>query len=52
MRTVVIYESVFGNSRQIAEAIAAGIRVSQPGSAVACVPVTTATAELVSGRTC
>ena len=49
MRTVVIYESVFGNSRQIAEAIAAGIRVSQPGSAVACVPVTTATAELVSG---
>jgi ferredoxin len=49
MRTVVIYESVFGNTRQIAEAIAAGIRVSQPGSEVACVPVTTATAELVSG---
>src|ERR1700747_229389 len=49
MRTVVIYESVFGNTRQIAEAIAAGIRVSQQGSEVACVPGTTATAELVSG---
>jgi hypothetical protein len=49
MRTVIIYESVFGNTRQIAEAIAAGIRVSQPGSVVDCVPVTRATADLVSG---
>ena len=49
MRTVIIYESVFGNTRQIAEAIAAGIRVSQPGSEVACVPVASATADLVRG---
>ena len=49
MRTVIVYESVFGNTRQIAEVIAAGIRVSQPGSEVACVPVTSATAGLVRG---
>jgi hypothetical protein len=49
MRTVIVYESVFGNTRQIAEAIAAGIRVSQQGSQVACVPVTSATADLVGG---
>ena len=49
MRTVIVYESVFGNTRQVAEAIAAGIRVSQPGSEVACVPVTSATADLVRG---
>lgn len=49
MRTVIVYESVFGNTRQIAEAVAAGIRVSQPGSEVACVPVASATAGLVSG---
>jgi len=49
MRTVIVYESVFGNTRQVAEAIAAGIRVSQPGSEVACVPVTSATADLARG---
>jgi hypothetical protein len=49
MRTVIVYESVFGNTRQVAEAIAGGIRVSQPGSEVACVPVTGATASLVRG---
>jgi hypothetical protein len=49
MRTVIVYESVFGNTRQIAEAIAAGIQVSQNGSEVVCVPVTGATASVVSG---
>jgi hypothetical protein len=49
MRTVIVYESVFGNTRQVAEAIAGGIRVSQPGSEVACVPVSGATASLVGG---
>ena len=47
MRTVIVYESVFGNTRQVAEAIAGGIRVSQPGSEVTCVPVAGATASLV-----
>ncbi|HEV8219993.1 MAG TPA: hypothetical protein VGQ05_07000 [Streptosporangiaceae bacterium] len=52
MRTVIVYESVFGNTRQVAEAIAGGIRVSQPGSEVACVPVSGATASLVGGPIC
>ncbi len=47
MRTVIVYESLFGNTHKIAEAIAAGIRGQQPGAEVACVPVAAGTAELI-----
>lgn len=49
MRTVIVYESVFGNTREIAEAIAAGVRDRRPGSEVACVPVAIADAGLING---
>lgn len=40
MRAVIVYESLFGNTRRIAEAIAEGIRSQQPAAEVICVPVT------------
>ncbi len=49
MRAVIVYESLFGNTRQIAEAIANGILARQPSADVACVPVAAATASLVQG---
>lgn len=36
MRVAVVYETVFGNTRQVAEAIAEGIRQTAPSAAVAC----------------
>jgi hypothetical protein len=39
MRTVIVYESLFGNTHKIAEAIAEGIRTQQPDAEVACVRV-------------
>jgi flavodoxin len=48
MRAVVVYESLFGNTHKIAEAIAAGIRAAQPDAEVACVPVAEGTAGLLS----
>ena len=47
MRTVIVYESVFSNTRQIAEAIAAGARAGQPDAEVLCVPVAEVSADLV-----
>ncbi len=38
MRVSVVYESLFGNTRTVAEAIAAGIRAAAPGATVECVP--------------
>lgn len=49
MRTVIVYESLFGNTRKIAEAIAEGIRTQQPDAEVACVPVAEGTAALTRG---
>jgi Flavodoxin len=49
MLTVIVYESLFGNTHKIAEAIAEGIRTRQPDAVVACVPVTEATAALIRG---
>jgi flavodoxin len=49
MRAVIVYESLFGNTRQVAEAIAKGILARHPGADVACVPVAAATAPLVQG---
>jgi hypothetical protein len=49
MDVVVVYESLFGNTRQIAEAIAAGVRQTDPVARVTVVPVAQATADLLSG---
>ena len=39
MRVTVVYESLFGNTRTLAEAIAAGVRGAAPGADVSCIPV-------------
>lgn len=46
MRAVVIYESMYGNTHAIADAIARGLR---PGSEVAVAPVAEASPELLDG---
>jgi Flavodoxin domain len=46
MRVVVVYESMFGNTRQIAQAIADGIG---PSHEVAVIPVRKATSEVIGG---
>lgn len=47
MRAIIIYESVFGDTHQIAEAIAEGIRTESPGADVACLPVSAGTAAML-----
>ena len=49
MRTVIVYESLFGNTHKIAEAIAEGIRTQQPDAEVACVPVADGSPALTGG---
>ncbi len=44
MEVVVVYESLFGNTRAIAEAVAAGIRSARPEISVVCAPVDDAVA--------
>lgn len=39
MRTVVVYESLFGNTREIADAIGEGIHTADPSGEVTCVGV-------------
>jgi len=39
MRTVIVYESLFGDTREIAEAIAGGVTQADPDGEVACVSV-------------
>jgi flavodoxin len=46
MRVVIVYESLFGNTRQIAEAIAEGIRGASPEAQVSCVRATEANREV------
>ncbi|MER5352146.1 flavodoxin domain-containing protein [Kitasatospora sp. NPDC002551] len=46
MHTVIVYESMYGNTREIAEAIAEGVHEADPGAAVDCLPVARASAEL------
>jgi len=46
MQTVIVYESVYGNTHAIAEAIADGVREARPGAAVSCVPVAEASTDL------
>lgn len=46
MRAVIVYESMYGNTHLIADAIASGL---EPGYEVTVVPVSTATRELLQG---
>jgi hypothetical protein len=47
MRAAVVYESLFGNTREIAEAVSDGIRTARPEAEVVCLPVTEASTDLV-----
>ncbi|MFE0462454.1 flavodoxin family protein [Kitasatospora sp. NPDC058965] len=46
MRAVIVYESVFGTTKEVAEEIAAGIHDAHPDAAVECVPVADADTDL------
>lgn len=46
MRAVIVYESMYGNTHLIADAIAKGM---EPGHEVTVIPVSTATRELLNG---
>ncbi|MFI8454615.1 flavodoxin family protein [Kitasatospora sp. NPDC085464] len=46
MHTVIVYESMYGNTREIAEAIAEGVHQADPGAAVDCLPVAEADADI------
>ena len=48
MQVLIVYESVFGNTHQVAGAIAEGIQDGVAGTVVNCVPVAGATADLVA----
>ncbi|MDH6706682.1 hypothetical protein P3T27_003409 [Kitasatospora sp. MAA19] len=39
MHTVIVYESMYGNTREIAQAIAEGVHQADPEAAVDCLPV-------------
>ena len=39
MRATVVYESLFGSTREVAEAVAEGLRAAAPGAVVDCRPV-------------
>ncbi|MGW4890888.1 flavodoxin family protein [Kitasatospora sp. NPDC004240] len=39
MRTVIVYESLYGNTREVAEAIAEGVHQADPRAEVDCLPV-------------
>ncbi len=49
MRVTVVYESLFGNTRTLAEAIAEGIRDAAAGAEVSCIPVAEAGPAAVEG---
>jgi len=46
MQALIVYESMYGNTRAIAEAIAEGVHEAEPDADVSCVPVSTAGPEL------
>ena len=47
MKVTVVYESMFGNTRKVAEAISDGVREADPDAYVECVAVGRAAAELI-----
>ncbi|MFD9130736.1 flavodoxin family protein [Kitasatospora sp. NPDC059571] len=48
MQAVIVYESIYGNTRQVAEAVAEGCRRARPDAAVQCVPAAEAGPELTA----
>ena len=48
MRTVVVYESMYGNTHLVADAIADGLRGGSPGADVVVMPVADATAQVLA----
>ncbi|MFD0273670.1 flavodoxin family protein [Kitasatospora sp. NPDC127111] len=46
MHTVIVYESLYGNTREIAEAIAEGVHQADPEASVDCLPVARADTEV------
>jgi Flavodoxin len=48
MKVTIVYESMFGNTHQVAQAIRDGIRETDPNADVQCVPVADASAEVGS----
>ncbi|MFD8597163.1 flavodoxin family protein [Kitasatospora sp. NPDC059646] len=49
MRALIVYESMYGNTGKVAEAIADGIRTTVPNAEVRCLPVAEAEADAVRG---
>ncbi len=49
MRAAVVFESMFGNTRWVAEAVAAGLRSADPSAEVALVPVAGASPDVAVG---
>jgi Flavodoxin len=47
MKITIVYESMFGNTRKVAEAISDGVREAHPDSQVECVAVGKASPELI-----
>ena len=47
MKVTVVYESLFGNARKVAQAISDGVREAYPHAHVECVAVGKASAELI-----
>jgi flavodoxin len=46
MRATVVYESLLGRTREVAEAVAEGLRAAAPGAVVDCRPVVDAGPDL------
>jgi hypothetical protein len=49
MRTLVVYESVFGNTHKVADAIGRGVAAADPQGELAVLPVSEATADVTAG---
>ena len=47
MKITIVYESMFGNTHEVARAISRGVQQAQPGAEVECVAVGDAPAELI-----
>jgi hypothetical protein len=49
MQVVIVYESLFGNTHEVAQAIADGVTTARPDAGVACIRATEADRELALG---
>jgi hypothetical protein len=47
MKITIVYESMFGNTHEVATAISDGVRKAEPDADVACVPVAEAAPEMI-----